>query len=179
MLVKKNNRKNEKIKYLDLSFFFFFLSSFIAFTHSFFFLLTCSNIGNNQMFFIKSFKFIDIFCSVITFLSLFISCLFDYFKFTKNFAFFKKIGLSAYIFSIIVCLTIFLFNGFFMKILFRIKTKNDFFNFAMINFICVFFLFITTNILQLKARKNIFCFDDNQNKKSLIKKNGKSQSLSR
>lgn len=189
VLVKRNNQKNGKIKYIDLSFFFFFLSSFAAFVLSFLFLLACSDIGNNQVSFVKTFVFINIFCSVLTILSLFIFCMFDFFKFTKNFAFFKKIGLSAYIFSIITCLTISLFNGFFMKILFQIKIKNDFsiaegikyknfFNFAMINFVFVLFLFITANILQLKARKNIFCFNGNQSKKSSIKKNDKSQSLS-
>ena len=117
ILVKKFNQKSEKIKYIDLSFFFFFLSSFIAFVHSFLFLLTCSDIGGNQLFLAKIFVFINIFCNVLTILSLFIFCMFDFFKFTKNFAFFRKIGLSVYIFSIISCLTISLFNGFFMKIL--------------------------------------------------------------
>lgn len=186
--MEKFDQKSEKIKNVDLAFFFFFLSSFTGFTHSFFFLLTCSNIDESQIILIKNFKFINIFCTILSFLSLLVSCLFDYYKFIKKFAIFKKVGLSKYIFSIAVCLTIFLFNGFFMKILFQVKTKNDFsiaeenkyknfFACAIINFICVFFLCIATNMLQLKARRNIFCFNNNQSKKSLIKKNEKSNSL--
>lgn len=188
--MEKFDQENEKIKNVDLAFFFFFLSSFIGFTHSFFFLLTCSNIGESQIILIKNFKFINIFCTILFFLSLLVSCLFDYYKFIKKFAIFKKIGLSKYIFGIAICLTIFLFNGFFMKILFQIKTKivfsiaeenkyKNFFTYAMINFICIFFLCVAANILQLKARKSIFCFNDNQSKKSLIKKNDKSNSQPR
>lgn len=61
------------------------------------------------------------------------------------------------------------------------KYKN-FFNFAITNFICVFFLYIMAIILQLKARKNIFCFDDsndeNQNEKSSPEKKEKSNFMS-
>ena len=60
-LMEKFDQKSEEIKNVDLTFFFFFLSSFIGFTHSFHFLLTCSNIGENQIIHIKNFKFINIF----------------------------------------------------------------------------------------------------------------------
>lgn len=182
MFSKKLDQKDKKVKNNDLSFLFFFLSSFVGFLHSFFFLLACSDIGNNQIILIKNFGFINIFCSVFTLLLLLVSCLFDYHKFIKKFSFFKKIGLSAYIFSITFCLIIFLFNTFFIKILFQIKNKDDFltspkdeyknfFNFAITNFICVFFLCCITNILQLKARKSFFCFDEGQDKKTFTKKN--------
>lgn len=184
------NLEHEKIKTIDFSFFFFFLGTFIGFIYSLFFLLACSFLGDNQIIFIKSFKMIDIFCNVFTFVSLSISCLFDYNKFVKKFLIFKKIGLTIYFFGIIAHIMIFLFNNFFIKILFQLKTKeyfftnvenkyNNFFNFALTNFVFIFFLSIFANVLQLKVRKNIFCFDDGkQKKRSLSKNNDKSDTLS-
>lgn len=185
MSMEKIDRKNERLKNIDLAFFFFFLSSIIGITHGLIFLLICSNIGNNQIILIKNFKFINTICNVLTFLSLFVSCLLDYYKFAKKFAIFRKNGLANYILSIILCITIFFFNNFFIKILFQIKNKNDFsiaeetkyenfFYFAMINFICVFSFCLITNILQLKARKDFFCLTIDKNKKNLKKKIDKS-----